>query len=155
VEREGELHSPAGKDYFVFPRGLWAEVPPFALGRQAWDGWLLYQATLRKTAVVDATKSVTIVHQNHDYSHSPGGRLGQVTECEQNYALAGGLGKAYTTRDARYYLTRKRIRRRLFPYEVQRVLTSLSDSYAFFRGLRMLKHAVMRRLDPSSYPGGK
>lgn len=74
VSADGNLHSVNGIDYFAFTRGLWQDIPPFALGRTAWDNWLVYDPLSRKTPVVDATQSVVIVHQDHDYSHVQGGK---------------------------------------------------------------------------------
>jgi hypothetical protein len=61
-------------DYFVFPRGLWGEIPPFALGRTAWDNWLMFRARALRVPLIDATRVVTVVHQDHDYLHVPSGK---------------------------------------------------------------------------------
>ncbi|MEM3485716.1 MAG: hypothetical protein QXI12_08850, partial [Candidatus Methanomethyliaceae archaeon] len=71
VYHYGRLHDPAGIDYFVFPRGLWKTIPPFAIGRTIWDNWLIYGARARGAAVVDATQATMVVHQNHNYTHVP------------------------------------------------------------------------------------
>lgn len=67
-------------DYFVFPRGVWGEILPFALGLTAWDGWLVYRARSLRLPVVDSIPVVTVVHQNHDYSHLT---LGKIGTCKQ------------------------------------------------------------------------
>src|SRR6185295_13661097 len=54
-----------GMDLFVYPRGLWEELPPFAIGRGRWDSALIYHARKTGVPVVDATAAMTIVHQNH------------------------------------------------------------------------------------------
>lgn len=56
-------------DYFVFPRGQWEQLPPFAVGRTTWDNYLIHDARKRRIAVVDATPSVLAVHQSHDLGH--------------------------------------------------------------------------------------
>jgi len=66
---EGKLHSASGKDYFVFPKHFFKEIPHFAIGRIAWDDWLVYTALKKKAFVIDITNSNTVAHQNHDYSH--------------------------------------------------------------------------------------
>jgi hypothetical protein len=73
VQRQGTLHAPTGIDFFVFPRGMIDAMPPFAIGRPGWDPWLLYHVRSRNIPVIDATRSVMIVHQNHDYGHVPKG----------------------------------------------------------------------------------
>lgn len=66
----GRLHGPSGVDYFVYRKGLWPKIPEFALGRFAWDQWLVWSALARRARVIDATEDVLAIHQNHDYSHS-------------------------------------------------------------------------------------
>ena len=44
VREHGTLYKPSGIDYFVHPRGLWPQIPPFAVGRAAWDNWMVYGA---------------------------------------------------------------------------------------------------------------
>jgi len=63
----GRLMPPFASDYFVFPRGLLNDVPPFAIGRLAYDNWFFFKALREKCAVVDATAVILAVHQNHDY----------------------------------------------------------------------------------------
>jgi len=65
-----------GLDYFIFPCGLFRDIPPFAVGRPAWDNWLVYKARSLGLPVIDATKMVTAIHQNHAYSHHPMGKEG-------------------------------------------------------------------------------
>jgi hypothetical protein len=109
------LHPPSGIDYFVFRRGLWREIPPFAVGRTMWDNWLIYSARARRVPVVDATASVMAVHQNHDYSHDAGGWQGvwKGPEAERNMALAGGLDHYFTIADASHRLRTGRLTRAL------------------------------------------
>ncbi len=73
VSREGVLHAVSALDYFVFSQGLWPEIPDLALGRTAWDNWLVAQPLEAEIPVVDATPAVLAVHQNHDYQHVQGG----------------------------------------------------------------------------------
>ena len=76
ARHDGDLHSATGIDYFVYPRGFWGSIPPFAIGRTAWDNWLIYRARALRARVVDATDAVTAVHQNHAYAHHPQGSVG-------------------------------------------------------------------------------
>ena len=72
--RENTKPKPEGKrsrDYFMFPRDTFPEVPPFALGRGRWDSWLVGQALLRKIPVIDASNAIRCVHQNHNFAHLP------------------------------------------------------------------------------------
>ena len=106
VARSGKLHPPTGIDYFAFPRGLWEEIPPFAIGRTVWDNWLLYAARKRGAAVVDATEVVMAVHQNHDYNHVAGGKeqVWNGLEARRNLKLATRYAKRFTIEHASWQL---------------------------------------------------
>jgi hypothetical protein len=66
----GALHSAGGIDWFVYPRGQYKDIPPFAVGRTSYDNWLLWHTVASGVPLIDATPFVTLVHQNHDYSHA-------------------------------------------------------------------------------------
>jgi hypothetical protein len=91
VLQKGSLHAPTGIDYFAFCNDPWPEIPPFALGRMAWDNWLVYEPIKRGVPVVDATNLAFIVHQNHDYQHVKGGitKVWYGEEATHNRQLAG------------------------------------------------------------------
>ncbi|MBN2272084.1 MAG: hypothetical protein JXN61_15830 [Sedimentisphaerales bacterium] len=91
VKGEGTHHAPTGIDYFAFKKGLWPEIPPMALGRNVWDNWLAREPLLAGRPVIDASGAVTIVHQNHDFSHIAGGKRSASFRIEQqrNIELAG------------------------------------------------------------------
>lgn len=110
VRERGRPHGVAGIDYFAFPRGLYRRVPPFAVGRTAWDNWLLFDAWRRGAALVDATAAVTAVHLNHDFSHSRGEDwIWNGPEAVRNRELAGE-GR-FTLDDADWRLYNGRLRR--------------------------------------------
>ncbi|UCG55287.1 MAG: hypothetical protein JSV32_03485 [Dehalococcoidia bacterium] len=115
VEEKGKLHARSGIDYFVFNRGLYREIPSFAVGRTAWDNWLVYQARRLKAPLIDATASITAIHQNHDYSHNKDGHAGiwKGPEAELNLELAGGIRYAFTIEHATWKLTRRGVKRAL------------------------------------------
>lgn len=56
-------------DYFIFTNGLFAELPPFAIGRPGYDLWLIWRAADLGARVIDATDFLPAIHQRHDYSH--------------------------------------------------------------------------------------
>jgi hypothetical protein len=88
---QGSLHVPAGSDYFVFPRACFIDMPSFAIGRAGWDNWMIYKSRKERWATVDATESVMVLHQSHDYSHLPGGQPHyKLPESKTNIRLAGG-----------------------------------------------------------------
>src|SRR5579864_245671 len=70
AQSEGKLQIARSVDYFAFSRGLYPEMPALAIGRFWWDNWLLWKARSLGAKVVDASKAVMVIHQNHDYSHT-------------------------------------------------------------------------------------
>jgi hypothetical protein len=103
--------NPSGMDYFVFPRQSFAAIPDFAIGRAGWDNWMIYHARQHGWPVVDVTPSVVAVHQNHDYSHLPGGKPHyDLEESQYNVALAGEKASLYLLLDADRELVGGRIR---------------------------------------------
>ena len=80
-----------GIDYFVFPRGLYQNVPPFAIGRDFWDDWLCWEARRRGARLVDATAMTMAVHQNHPFGMTTEDRrTARKEEVEANWKLNGG-----------------------------------------------------------------
>ena len=106
VHRQGSLHRPAGSDFFLFPLSSYQDVPGFTIGRAGWDNWMIYKARKEKWPVIDCTPSVMIVHQNHDYSHLPGGKPHyEHPDTNENIRLAGGQANVrYTILDATHQL---------------------------------------------------
>jgi hypothetical protein len=109
--RSGQEQPSYAIDYFAFPRGLYNDVPPLAIGRSYWDHWLVWKARSMKVPVVDSSAGVLAIHQKHDFSHHPGGfegvRLG--LEARRNRALAGGQLHLYTIEHATHQLVDGRI----------------------------------------------
>jgi hypothetical protein len=122
---EGVLQIARSIDYFAFSRGLYPAMPPLAIGRFWWDNWLLWKARAVGATVVDASRTVLAVHQNHDYAHTGYGhgkldlmaseesvRNARMT-CEANPAdYDEGLfwRYAYTIDDATHQLTAAGVR---------------------------------------------
>ncbi|MBN1917654.1 MAG: tetratricopeptide repeat protein [Verrucomicrobia bacterium] len=96
-----------GPDFFVFRRGQWRDIPPFALGRTAFDNWLIYAALVRGYPVVDASACVMAIHQNHDCGHADGGWTGAWfgEEAVRNRALAADGSQFYNFLDATHAMT--------------------------------------------------
>jgi len=110
-------------DYFVFPRGLLAQVPPFVIGRPGYDNWLLWNVRTRGIPLVDATDEAPVIHQNHDYSHikgagqDPGGRQSYLKgeDTARNAALIGSWTRMYTIDHATHVVAGGALRPALAP----------------------------------------
>ena len=62
------------KDYFVFPKHLFAKIPAFAVGRGYWDTWMVRKAIETGYPTIDASLAIAAIHQNHPYTHIRGGK---------------------------------------------------------------------------------
>jgi hypothetical protein len=107
----GRRRTPDWVDYFVFTRGLFTDLPPFAVGRVYWDHWMVWNALERKKPVIDASRTILAIHQNHDYRHHPQGKAGvwYGEEAAANYRLAGGSKHLRTIADATHVLRADRL----------------------------------------------
>ncbi len=112
VKQRGREHPPVGSDYFLYPRDCYTHIPDFVIGRSAWDNWMIYYGRLNKIPVIDLTQSVTVIHQDHDYSHLPGGLPPyRLPETMNNIRLAGGLRTVFHIPDADFRLKDGRIQK--------------------------------------------
>ena len=94
-------------DYFVFPRGFYGEVPRLVVGRSYWDHWLVWRARAGGLPVVDGSRFIVAVHQNHDYGYHAKGKAG-TNEDEmalRNVQRAGGPEHLRSVRDATHAIT--------------------------------------------------
>jgi hypothetical protein len=148
--RTGLRQSPAYVDYFVFPRGLYQDIPRMVIGRWYWDWWLVWKALASGAPLVDCSPFVTAIHQNHDYGYHPQGLQGTAKDvvAAQNFQLAGEGKNLRNLADATHEVTRTgRIRRtwlRRFRFEMQRFVTNLPSQlwYSLLRATRDARHTV-------------
>jgi hypothetical protein len=119
LKKEGSLHPRSGIDYFVFPRGLYKDMPPLAIGRGHWDNWLIYRVRKLGTPLIDATEVITAVHQNHDYAHAGGAdNVWKGPEIKRNIELAGGIDHAFSLDYATHRLTARGLERARKPRDI-------------------------------------
>ena len=130
----GKLHKPVGSDYFIFPRVCYTEIPDFAVGRAGWDNWMIFKARKEGWKTIDATPSIMIIHQNHDYAHLPGGQIHHhLPESEQNKAMAGGKQVTrFTIKDATHEMKDGRLRSK--PLTMARFLRWLETAPLLYFG---------------------
>jgi hypothetical protein len=139
IEVRGDLHRAVGSDYFVFPHSLFIDMPDFAIGRPGWDNWMIYHARQKNWPVVDGTPSITVIHQNHDYSHLPGGKPPYtLPEGRLNKSLAGADENLYMISDSDRQLTNGKIHtpRLTLPRAVRSLEVWLTPADGKRQGLR-------------------
>jgi hypothetical protein len=110
-----KLHDPAGIDYFIYRRGALGEIPPFAVGRTAYDNWLVWAAVEKwGLTVIDATHDITAVHVNHGYpGHDSKADFRATEEVSENRRLFKESGaSAYGVKHAPYVLINGKVTKR-------------------------------------------
>jgi hypothetical protein len=163
AQREGRMHRASGSDYFIFPRDCFADMPAFAIGRAGWDNWMIYAGRSRGWPVIDGSPDIMIVHQNHDYSHLPGGQPHyKLPETFENIRLAGGnraifelSDSSHSLRDGRLYphaLTWRKFWREaeIFPLVKLRSYPLAQVFYAVFHPVRAYRDFRKRLRKTSS-----
>jgi len=138
IFEKGKLHGFSGIDYYVFPRNLKLQLPPFTVGRVGWDNWLFYHTKKSGIPIIDATPLITIIHQNHSYPHKK--KSSFKIETERNIKLAGGLSCMLTIREADFILTKKGLER---PKSLRWVFSHLALFYPW-RMMFLIKRKLQR-----------
>ena len=94
-------------DVFVFPKGMYGDVPDFAIGRLWFDHWLIRAVREQNLPVVDASLVAPVLHQNHDYNHVAGGKeqVWSGEEAERNCQLYGRMKNSFTLLDVTHEVT--------------------------------------------------
>ena len=83
---KGKQNGPSWVDYFCFSRDLYyGKMPPFLIGRNGWDPWLTWHACKSKAHLIDASRRVIAVHQNHDYAYLGEGPTAERSKAEVDY----------------------------------------------------------------------
>ncbi len=142
----GHLDDPMCADYFLFTRGLFGEIPPFAIGRRRWDRWLQYRARSGPGLYIDATEVVTAIHQNHDYGGV--GFLGHKRgpETQRNIELSGD--EICDLRAAPYKLTPAGVTRAIDSVRVGWQVRKAVDNFA--AALKQYEEMISARLGQRS-----
>ena len=102
AEKEGSLHSPAGIDYFIFKKGTINNMPPLVVGRIGWDNWMIWNAKKNNIPVIDLTRDVLAIHQNHKPAPQNESARKTNPEALHNISFIKGRGNSATIEDANY-----------------------------------------------------
>lgn len=113
ARRSGKVANEWCADYFVFRRGMYRQMPELVNGRNYWDNWLIWRAQSLGAMVVDASRVVTAVHQNHDYGYHPGGADGVMEDAQtrRNFQIGAQGRHLRTIREVSYQLRPPEIHR--------------------------------------------
>ena len=89
--KNSSLFISEAQDYFLTTRDgyPWTTIPDFVVGRVGYDNWLVVTALTKKIPVVDATETVTALHQTGTDGEFAGFRA--MSEKHINHELAKGF----------------------------------------------------------------
>jgi hypothetical protein len=154
----GKLRQPPWIDYFAFSKDLAVDLRPFAIGRGYWDNYLIWHARSLKAPVVDSSRVVLAIHQNHNYSHHPQGKEGawRGEEATRNFAMVGGWWRHYSAADATHFISPSEIKPNLYRWveKSKRVARRIYTPpwFAFLNLTRPLRHrlGLRKTVDPES-----
>jgi hypothetical protein len=152
---DGERKPANWIDWFMFTRGLFEDLPPFAIGRPGYDPWLIWRAADLGADVIDATDHVLAVHQRHDYSHV-GTRAAVFSgvEARENAAIVDDWRHYHSINHARYKLdpSGRVVPARGLQYRTARPRRYAAHALRFTRPLRQRvlgERATRRRSQPA------
>lgn len=94
-------------DFFLFSKGLYTDIPPLLVGHCYWDNWMIWSALSANVPVLDASRFLVPVHQNHGYSAASGRIKGIPTDALSvlNLGRIGGLQNVCHIKSATHCIT--------------------------------------------------
>jgi hypothetical protein len=154
----GKKQIPNYIDFFVFSRGFYDDVPPLVVGRSYWDHWLVWRALQGGLPVIDASRGLVAVHQNHSYGYHPQGKQGTNEDALalRNLELCGGGKQQASMHDASHAMTRSGkiirtpLRRAFATLYAMRKKQGLLDHTFWLRKKLGLRRATLNKLRGSS-----
>ena len=123
IADEKVLPKAGSSDYFVYPKNISFPMPPFAVGKLYWDKWLFFSAKQKSIPIIDATLSITAIHQQHYFKKTDHGYgekyLGKEAIFNKNLMPAYTAGM--TIIDADYYIVNTQLKKPILtPFKIIR-----------------------------------
>lgn len=128
IDKEGVLHGESGIDYWVFPKEYIPKPPPFCVGRPGMDTWLLSNSLRNNIPVINASKNIQVIHQNHGYPKKRAPHF--EVECKRNIDLQGGFSSGASLRESTVWLDSEG---EFLNIPIQYKIFQELKKYAFFR----------------------
>ena len=112
---EGHRQDESWIDFFLFRKGMYANMPAMIVGHCYWDNWMICQALAERAPVIDGGRFLVPVHQNHGYNPRFGRSKGVATDplSQLNLHVIGGKRHVRRIDAATHRITRDGKIRRL------------------------------------------
>jgi hypothetical protein len=140
IKLHGSLHSVAGSDYFIFRKNSFQDLPDFAVGRVGWDNWMIASSLKKHLPVIDLSRVLTVIHQNHGYQHKE--KYGFALEDKKNLSFLRDKRDLQNTDSADYYLTASGLKKKSAILEI---IKRLPSQFAARLIARLLKLCCRQR----------
>ena len=147
VKTDSNKHACTGIDYFVYKKNQWGEIPDFVIGRPGYDNWLIWKARRNLIPVIDASKEILAVHQNHGYNFH------NLTEDPKIVLEPDGIinrklhqGRTLNLLDTNYQISEGKIKKKNDAKFNQRNLGKLPIIFPEFSTLLIIYKKIYRRI---------
>jgi len=152
AKERGFQQDPGWIDFFLFPKGLYLDMPPLIVGHGWWDGWMIWKALSDRVPVLDVSSCVLAVHQNHGYAPKFGRVKGTGVDplSQLNLQRMGTLRHHRTMAEATHLLTSGGIKRNWGAYSARIAPVRRKIWLSVLDFTRPVRHAIglRRRLTP-------
>ena len=150
--KKAKRHSSSGIDYFIFKKNTFPNLPNFVVGRPGYDNWLIWNARRRLIPVIDISKTVKVLHQNHHFNFH------NLKKDPKIYLEEDGLTNralinenTLTLNDTNYFFYNSILKKKTSDTFKNRDLGNLEklypELYYFFNWYKRLKRRIIKRYD--------
>ena len=150
--KKAKRHSSSGIDYFIFKKNTFPNLPNFVVGRPGYDNWIIWNARRRLIPVIDISKTVKVLHQNHHFNFH------NLKKDPKIYLEEDGLTNralinenTLTLNDANYFFYNSIFKKKTSDTFKNRDLGNLEklypELYYFFNWYKRLKRRIIKRYD--------
>lgn len=145
TSNEGKLRGPGAIDYFLFRKGMWpVDMPSFVIGRVQFDNWLIYCARFMRIDVIDSTRTITAIHQNHEQKKGYYFKRRKSSEALEQIKLTSDMKQNFLISDSNLISTESGLcRSRISISKLKRIILTGSSLYPRFSSVFIMLQLVL------------
>ncbi|MBH10199.1 MAG: hypothetical protein CMG74_07590 [Candidatus Marinimicrobia bacterium] len=146
ARKQAIKHPSTGIDYFIFKKYTFKNILELAVGRLAWDNWLLWKTRRMRLPLIDVSNELFVIHQNHGYNHMGfKGRKDMLIDHEvlSNRSLV--KNQTLNLLDANWVMEDTKIKKKLSMDFKDRNLDSLQKIYPEFKIIIKIYKKIKRK----------